>query len=93
MTFWQGLAINFLANTSRMGGISNGADDDPDMWGKQSQNFLICLEMLLFSIAHFHCFPVEEWQDGYRPEQDKDTSFGDNFAMRDFFADLHLIMR
>ena len=29
-----------------------------------------------FSIAHFYCFPVEEWEDGYRPTEDQ-SKFGD----------------
>lgn len=96
MTFWQGLVIALLANSSFAGNnaSSDGSNDDPDIWAKQAQNFLICLEMLLFSIAHFYCFPVEEWQDGYRPDQNKsNTTFGDNMALGDFVADLKLIMR
>jgi len=52
MTFWQGLAISVLAQTTEVGG------QDEEKWAKSAQNFLICLEMLLFSIAHFYCFPV-----------------------------------
>ena len=54
MTFWQGLAISILAQTTDVGG------QDEAEWAKSAQNFLICLEMLLFSIAHFHCFPVSD---------------------------------
>lgn len=50
MTFWQGLAISVLAETTDFGG------EDAEGWAKSAQNFLICLEMLLFSIAHFYCF-------------------------------------
>jgi hypothetical protein len=82
---------------------------------KQTQNFLICLEMLGFSIgecnnlsdtssqyvpnscdgslAHFYCFPVEEWQEGYRPPVQDDSKFGDNMALGDFLHDLKLILR
>jgi hypothetical protein len=56
MTFWQGLAISVLAQTTSVGG------QDQDEWAKSAQNFLICLEMLLFSIAHFYCFPVRFMQ-------------------------------
>jgi hypothetical protein len=52
MTFWQGLAISILAQTTDVGG------QDEVEWAQSAQNFLICLEMLLFSIAHFYCFPV-----------------------------------
>jgi len=91
MTFWQGLVISFLANATVA--TTSGTKEDPDAWGKQAQNFLICLEMLLFSIAHFYCFPTEEWEEGYRPSQEKKTKFGDNMALGDFMSDLKLIMR
>lgn len=89
MTFWQGLTISILAATT---GIE-GDTDDSDKWGRQAQNFLICLEMLLFSIAHFYCFPTDEWQEGYQPTTEKKTKFGDNLALNDFVADFRLIMR
>lgn len=90
MTFWQGLVISILAKASaETGAISS---NDSDVWAKQAQNFLICLEMLVFSIAHFFCFPTEEWEDGYRPSQEKKTKFGDNIALGDFVSDLKLIM-
>ena len=100
MTFWQGVVISLLATTTDLlsnGGetVSTGNGDDEDQvetWGKQAQNFLICLEMLAFSIAHFYCFPVEEWQEGYRPVEDK-SKFGDNMALGDFLHDLKLILK
>ena len=59
MTFWQGLVIGLLADSTNTNEMP-GEDKDRDIWGKQVQNFVICLEMLLFSIAHFNCFPTEE---------------------------------
>ncbi len=85
MTFWQGLAITVLAETTDVGG---GKSDE---WAESAQNFLICLEMLLFSIAHFYCFPVEEWQDGYQANYQK-AKFGETLALSDFFTDLKLVM-
>lgn len=76
-----------------MAGGKSDKDSDPDIWGKQAQNFLICLEMLLFSIAHFYCFPTDEWEDGYRPAIEKKMSAGDNLALGDFMNDLKLIIR
>lgn len=101
MTFWQGITISFLANATDL--LSSGgeavrpADDGNDeeqveTWAKQAQNFLICLEMLGFSIAHFYCFPVEEWEEGYRPVEDT-SKFGDNMALGDFVHDLKLILQ
>lgn len=87
MTFWQGLTISILAATTEIGG-----DEDTETWGKSAQNFLICLEMLLFAIAHFYVFPTEEWEEGYRPVENIDSKFGDNIALRDFLQDLKLIV-
>jgi len=91
MTFWQGLVLSILASTTDVleGADTNGESDE---WAKQAQDFLICLEMLLFSIAHFYVFPTDEWEDGYRPSHEKKTRFGDNIALGDFFADLKLIV-
>ncbi|KAG7374151.1 organic solute transporter Ost alpha [Nitzschia inconspicua] len=86
MTFWQGLALTVLAETTDMGGGGNS-----DQWAESAQNFLICLEMLLFSIAHFYCFPVEEWQPGYQANYQK-AKFGETLALNDFFTDLKLVM-
>lgn len=95
MTFWQGVAISLLADTTDLlssSSSSEGNEEQQEIMAKQTQNFLICLEMLGFSIAHFYCFPVEEWQEGYRPVQDK-SKFGDNMALGDFLHDLKLILR
>jgi len=85
MTFWQGSALRILAETTDVGG------DSADDWSEQIQNFLICMEMLLFSIAHFYCFPIEEWQPGYKVNFRK-AKFGESLALSDFFADLKIIM-
>ncbi len=98
MTFWQGIAISLLADTTDiLGGDSTSGEyipnnEDQEKWAKQAQNFLICLEMLGFAIAHFYCFPVEEWEEGYRPKQNQ-GKFGDNMALGDFMHDLKLILR
>jgi len=86
MTFWQGLAIAVLAGATEAGG------DNAEAWAKSAQNFLICLEMLLFSIAHFYCFPTEEWEEGYRVKH-MEYSIGDGIALGDFMQDLKLVLR
>jgi len=85
MTFWQGLAITILAQ------MTDVAGEDKTEWAMSAQNFLICLEMLLFSIAHFYCFPTEEWQEGYRIKAER-GQFGDTIALGDFFQDVKLIL-
>lgn len=92
MTFWQGIIIALLADTTDLLGGDDDDDERQEVMAKQTQNFLICLEMLGFSIAHFYCFPVEEWEEGYRPVEN-DSKFGDNMALGDFLHDLKLIMR
>mmetsp|Transcript_21889 Transcript_21889/g.33117 ORF Transcript_21889/g.33117 Transcript_21889/m.33117 type:complete len:613 (-) Transcript_21889:303-2141(-) len=86
MTFWQGLAISILATTTDVGG------NDEEKWARSAQNFLICLEMLLFSIAHFYTFPTAEWEPGYRVQHEKQSNFSDTIAIGDFFQDLKLIL-
>lgn len=86
MTFWQGLAISLLAQTTQ-GDDNNKAED----WAKSAQNFLICLEMLLFSVAHFYCFPTYEWEEGYRVKHSV-PNFSDTVALGDFVADLKLLL-
>lgn len=85
MTFWQGLAIAVLAGATEAGG------DNAEEWAKSAQNFLICLEMLLFSIAHFYCFPTEEWEEGYRVKH-TEHKFGDGIALGDFMQDLKIVL-
>ena len=85
MTFWQGLAITILAETTDVGG---GKSDE---WAKSAQNFMICLEMLLFSIAHFYCFPTEEWDPDYRARASR--GLAESLAFGDFVQDLKLILK
>jgi len=88
MTFWQGLAITILAETTDVGGA------DAEEWASSAQNFLICLEMLLFSIAHFYCFPTYEWEDDYRANFNKAKyGFKETLALGDFISDLKLVMK
>ena len=50
MTFWQGLAIGLLAESTG-GGVEDdttettGYKADPSEWARMAQNFLICLEV------------------------------------------------
>jgi len=94
MTFWQGLVISILASTTQdFGDDVMQRKVNAEEWADQAQDFLICLEMLLFSIAHFYVFPYEEWKEGYRPKEDKDnTTFMETMAMKDFVYDLKLVL-
>jgi len=85
MTFWQSMSINLLAAATITG-------ENSTAWALRTSNLLICLEMLLFSIAHFYCFPTEEWQEGYRVQHEQ-GNFGDSMALGDFLSDVKLILR
>ena len=82
MTFWQGLAI------SAMSGL--GLVDDH--MASTAQDFLICVEMLLASLAHFWIFPYQQWQDGYKEKavvtKAAQTQLRDTLALRDFMRDI-----
>jgi Organic solute transporter Ostalpha len=54
------------------------------------QNFLICLEMLFFSLAHWCVFPAEEWKPDYRPP---DHYAKPGMALSDFAKDISYIVR
>jgi hypothetical protein len=98
MTFWQGLIISILFHASKDNSddISDGDDDlvRPSDSGvnfhsaSSIQHVLICMEMLLFSVAHFCVFPAEEWEEGYK------TKFyaGPGFGFKDFAQDVNLII-
>mmetsp|Transcript_31123 Transcript_31123/g.57507 ORF Transcript_31123/g.57507 Transcript_31123/m.57507 type:complete len:490 (-) Transcript_31123:85-1554(-) len=87
MTFWQGMVITILSRTVFV-------VDDPMEWSRQAQNFLVCLEMLFFAIAHCFVFPTEEWKEGYRPrERNHEAKFGDGIALRDFAKDVRFIIK
>ncbi|KAJ1440878.1 organic solute transporter Ostalpha-domain-containing protein, partial [Ochromonadaceae sp. CCMP2298] len=55
-TFWQSAAIQLL---SAMGRVDHRT-------ASQIQNLLICIEMLIASLAHYYIFPHEEWEEGYK---------------------------
>mmetsp|Transcript_17107 Transcript_17107/g.31948 ORF Transcript_17107/g.31948 Transcript_17107/m.31948 type:complete len:645 (-) Transcript_17107:134-2068(-) len=87
MTFWQGMVITILAKAVFH-------VDDPMEWSRQAQNFLTCLEMLFFAIAHCFAFPPDEWKPGYTPRtRSERAKFGDNIALRDFAKDVKFILK
>jgi hypothetical protein len=91
MTFWQGLAISILASINEAESKASFKEAMGESWAAKTQSFLICLEMLLFAIAHFYAFPVEEWQEGYH-RVESTQKFGDTVAIRDFLQDLKLVL-
>ena len=91
MTFWQSLVVNIIFQASdRSSDNEDSTSDSGSSTYSASyiQHVLICMEMLLFSAAHFCVFPAEEWEDGYK------TKFygGPGFGFKDFASDLNLII-
>lgn len=88
MTFWQGLAILILVNLS--GGSDDGEGESPAERGRRYQNFLICCEMLFFSLTHWCVFPAEEWEKGYEPPT---QAHKPGIGIQDFVSDVGQIYR
>lgn len=84
VTFWQSVGIGAMCTF----GLSTPEES------YQIQNFLICIEMLLASIAHYYIFPYEEWEEGYADrfhgKQSKRNGLGfhDSLAFGDFASDM-----
>lgn len=76
MTFWQGLVINLM---STVGMVDEKA-------ASQIQNLLVCIEMLIASLALIYVFPFQEWQEGFK--RDKQIMLKDTLAFRDFMKDV-----
>ncbi len=81
-TFWQSLTIQFM---SSMGFVDEHT-------GSQIQNLLICIEMLIASLAHFYIFPYQEWADDYKKEREKGLMLRDTLALRDFVKDMRMMV-
>jgi hypothetical protein len=91
LTFWQGLAISIIVQlqaTSDNTNSNSSSNIDSELQAAQLQNFLICLEMLFFSIAHWFVFPVEEWEADYRPQVYAKPGIG----LKDFVQDVGYII-
>jgi hypothetical protein len=88
VTFWQGIAIDTMS-TFGMSTVDQA---------NQIQNFLICIEMLLASIAHYYIFPSEEWEDNYAKRYAKQRTkrnglgFHDSLAFGDFASDVRRLV-
>lgn len=83
-TFWQSVGIQFM---SSMGLVD-------ERTAVQIQNLLICIEMLLASLAHFYIFPYQEWQIGYQKQRETGIRLRDTLAISDFVKDMgHMVTR
>ena len=78
MTFWQGLVISLL--------MQCGFGVQDARAASTLQNFLICVEMFLASLAHAYVYGHQEWEPGWLPPQEH-VYFSDNVAIGDFISD------
>lgn len=94
MTFWQKMVLGVIVNLRDQ----FKTQDQANHFIMQSQNFLICLEMLFSAVAHVFVFSPDEWAPGYREreeERKRTTShhaFGDSVALGDFIDDVKVVL-
>jgi hypothetical protein len=70
-TFWQDVGINFLKSHNIIGNVGNWSGDEV---AGGVVDYLICVEMVFFSIAHLFTFTYKE----YLPEGMIDTAAADD---------------
>jgi hypothetical protein len=81
VTFWQSIVLEAMGSL----GLA-----DPSQ-ANQVQNLLICIEMLVASVAHYYVFPYEEWEEGYMVHVTKAgrvVRLQDSLALSDFATDM-----
>jgi Organic solute transporter Ostalpha len=66
------------------------SSSDPNEESARIQNFLICLEMLFFSLAHWCVYSAEEWKPDYRPPDKPYAKPG--IGLKDFANDIGYIV-
>ena len=88
-TSFEGATIDVGGNHNRFLQTPVDEAEEAEDRAAQIQNFLICLEMLFFSIAHWCVFPSEEWAPDYRPKQHYAKP---GIGLKDFASDIGYIM-
>jgi hypothetical protein len=81
ITFWQSCMIQMMG--------SYGLVDEKS--AIQITNLLICIEMLIASIAHYYIFPYQEWEPGYQREKEKNILLRDTMAFGTFLQDMRVV--
>jgi hypothetical protein len=81
-TFWQNIAIQAMT-------MFNLIDERA---ANQIQNLLICIEMLIASVAHIYIFPYQEWAPGYQKAKERNILLRDTMAFGDFLKDMKLMV-
>lgn len=94
MTFWQKMVLGIIVNLRDQ----FKTQDQANHFIMQSQNFLICLEMLFSAVAHVFVFSPDEWAPGYREREEErkrtasQHAFGDSVALGDFIDDVKIVL-
>jgi len=90
-TSFEGATVDVSGNPNLPRFLQTLVDEEAEAEDRaaQIQNFLICLEMLFFSIAHWCVFPSEEWAPDYRPKQHYAKP---GIGLKDFASDIGYIM-
>jgi hypothetical protein len=78
VTFWQGLCLDVL----------NAFEFVDYETAKVAQNLLICIEMLIASLAFHFIFPSYQWEEGYRKKKEEEHLLLQSLALRDFMSDV-----
>jgi len=62
-TFWQGMVIAALERFGYIRKKDSWTTYDADDVAAGLQDFIVCIEMFFFAIAHAHAFPSREYRD------------------------------
>ena len=72
VTFWQQLALDGM----------NAAGVVDEESARAAQNLLVCIEMLVASLAFYYCYPAFEWEPGYKKKkQEESLLLGNTLAL------------
>lgn len=76
-TFWQSLCIQLMS----------AFDLVDEKAASQIQNLLICVEMLIATIAHYYIFPYHEWHPDYKKKQERTLLMIETMGFMEFVQD------
>lgn len=107
MTFWQGACLQAMSSTGMVDSHTATQFQNlcvlTNLLVFFTFNFclidvcfligrLICIEMLLASIAHFYIFPYQEWREGYKKDKMEKSVLKDTLAFHDFVRDMRRVV-
>lgn len=81
-TFWQNIAIQGMTMFDLL----------DERAASQISNLLICIEMLVASLAHIYIFPYQEWEPGYQKAKERTLQLRDTMALGDFLKDMKMMV-